>query len=225
MYEHNGTTRQCCYWNSALTFVLGAAGSNAASSALGTSQWQYIYIDDSAVVTLGTNLLTAVELLNSTTAPTYSVTKQGLYNGLDRCIFFVYVNAAGEVTEFYHDGTDYLRIVGMPANTNTSLTSSFANSPAIVYPSSVCLSVNCLVLVFATVAGAYATVYMRPGGSSSAAGDYLGIVDNTGNYAALTLIMRLVPDGSGYVQFLGNTVSGVVSVAARPLGYYLREGL
>jgi hypothetical protein len=224
VYEHNGTTRQCCYWNSALTFVLGAAGSNAASSALGTSCWQYIYIDDSAVVTAGTNLLTQVELLNSTTAPTYSVTKQGLYNGLDRCIFFVYINAAGEVSEFYHDGSNYFSIIGITVQTGTTLTTSFANSSALTYPSSVCSRVQGMVHMQTTIASAFTSeIYYRSGWSSSTAGTYLGIIND--NTAIASIIMSLTPDGSGYVQFKASTAASGVLVTLVEQGYYLREGL
>ena len=225
IYDHNGSARQCCYWNAALTFVLGPAGSNAASSAIGTSCWQYIYIDDSAVVTAATNLLTAAELLNSTTAPTYSDTKKGFYNGLDRCIFFVYIDSSGHVKEFYHDGTDYVRVIGVPVASATNLTTSFANSPEIYYPIPLCTQIECLVGMFAPSSGDYATVYVRPGGSSDATGDYLGFVGYSQACANLVLTLRLIPDGSGYVQFIGNTMSGTIVVQTRPLGYYLRGGI
>ena len=45
-YHHSGTTNQIVYWNSTLTKDLTVTG----------TQWYYIYIDDSAIVTLGTNL-------------------------------------------------------------------------------------------------------------------------------------------------------------------------
>lgn len=109
-YHHDGTSAQIVYWNSELTFQLGPAGSNADSSAIGTSNWMYIYLDDSAIVTAGTNLLTAAEFLASTTAPTWSHTKHGFYNGEDRCIFAVYINSSGNIFIWRHDGGRYVML-------------------------------------------------------------------------------------------------------------------
>ena len=99
----NGSAPETFYWDSQLTFVLGSGGSNASSSALGTSQWQYIYMDESAI---SASPLVAASFLNSTTAPTYSQSKHGWYNGSDRCVFAVYINASGEYRQFYHNGRD-----------------------------------------------------------------------------------------------------------------------
>lgn len=89
------------YWDSQITFTIGSGGSNSASSAAGTSQWQYIYIDDSAI---SASPLVAASFLNSTTAPTYNQTKHGWYNGSDRCIFALYIDSSGDIEKFDHDG-------------------------------------------------------------------------------------------------------------------------
>lgn len=107
-YEHNGTSQQMCFWDSALVFELGSGGSNSDSTDLAANDWFYVYIDDSAVVTAGTNELTASEFVAVTTAPTYSVAKHGYYNGNDRCICAVKTNSSSEITKFVHDGGDYL---------------------------------------------------------------------------------------------------------------------
>ena len=98
VYHHSGTTDQIVYWNSALSFDSTDSG----------SQWYYLYIDDSAIVSAGTNLLTAAEFINSTTAPTWSDAKHGWYNGSDRCIFAYYVSS-GSIGSFTHDGGDYIQ--------------------------------------------------------------------------------------------------------------------
>ena len=107
-YHHAGTTDQMVFWDSEITFQLGSAGSNSLSDDLGASAFHYIYIDDSAVVTLALNELTAAEFLNDTTAPTYSASKHGWYNGSDRCIGAVWSNASSQVAEFYHDADLFL---------------------------------------------------------------------------------------------------------------------
>ncbi len=93
------------YWDSQITFTIGSGGSNAASSAAGTSQWQYLYIDDSAI---SASPLVAASFLNSTTAPTYNQTKHGWYNGSDRCIFAFYIDSSGDIEKWFHDGGDYV---------------------------------------------------------------------------------------------------------------------
>lgn len=105
-YEHNGTVHQRVFWDSIITFEAGrpgAGGSNTDNTALGNNEWHYFYIDDSAVVTLGDNELTASEFLNSTTVPTWSNAKRGWYNGSDRCIFAMRTGGSGNLHEFFHE--------------------------------------------------------------------------------------------------------------------------
>ena len=104
VYHHEGTVEQTVYWDSELTFVAGSGGSNADSVDLDASNWFFLYIDDSAVVTLGTNLLTAAQLVMNKTAPTWNAAKHGLYNGNDRCIFADKTTGANALIEFLHDG-------------------------------------------------------------------------------------------------------------------------
>ena len=103
-YDLDGTTTAAYSWDSQLTFQIGSGGSNAASSAAGTSQWQYLYMDDSAI---SASPLVAASFLNATTAPTYNQSKHGWYNGSDRCIFAFYIDADGTIRQFFHNGGDY----------------------------------------------------------------------------------------------------------------------
>jgi len=107
-YHHNGTTLQNVYWNSDITFTVGSGGSNAASEDLGASEWHYIYLDDSAIVTQGAALIDAGCFLNNTTAPTWSDTKHGWYSGSDRCIFGFYSDSDSDIRLFLHDGGDFV---------------------------------------------------------------------------------------------------------------------
>ena len=94
-YHHAGTKTQVVYWNSALTSDIGAPDA---------SDWYYLYLDDSAIVTAGTNLLTATEFVWSNTEPAWSDAKHGWYNGSDRCIFAVLTDGSSNIVEFFHDG-------------------------------------------------------------------------------------------------------------------------
>jgi len=101
MWNHMGTTTQDVYTNSQLSFILGSAGSNSGSTNLGANELHYIYIDDSAVVTSGSALLTASEFLNSTSIPAYSNAKAGWYSGNDRCVGAIRTNVSSQVSSFY----------------------------------------------------------------------------------------------------------------------------
>lgn len=113
-YHHAGSTGQMVYWDSQLTFQLGSGGSNASSEDLdaGAQEVQYLYLDDSAIVTAGTNVITNSEIINSSTPPAWTVANHGWYPAsatnnvqtTDRCIGAVLINASNEVVEFYHDG-------------------------------------------------------------------------------------------------------------------------
>ena len=106
----DGSAPENYYWDGQLTFTIGSGGSNASSSAAGTSQWQYLYIDDSAI---SASPLVAGSFLNSTTAPTYSQTKHGWYNGSDRCIFAFYIDSSGNIDKWYHSGADHVMYANM----------------------------------------------------------------------------------------------------------------
>lgn len=94
VYHHAGTTNQVLYWNSQLTYDFAN---------LATSDWSYLYLDDSAIVTAATNVITATQLIDATTEPAYSQSKHGWYNSLDRCIFAVRTDGSGNILEFFHE--------------------------------------------------------------------------------------------------------------------------
>jgi len=106
VYFHDGTVRQTVFWDADLVFECGSGGTNALSEDLGASEWHYLYLDDSAIVTLDSNELDNTCLVNNTTAPTWSDSKHGWYNGSDRCIFAFYSDGDSDILKFHHDGGD-----------------------------------------------------------------------------------------------------------------------
>ncbi len=90
MWHHAGTTTQMIYSAGALSYN---------PSGLSGTQLQYIYLDDSAIASAGSAIITATQLTNATDAPTWSNTKCGWYYGNDRCIGAIYI-LAGDITEF-----------------------------------------------------------------------------------------------------------------------------
>jgi hypothetical protein len=98
IYHHAGTVEQFIWWGSTLTKSVTGLSNNTL---------YYIYIDDSAIVTLGDNEITSAEITYNTTAPTWDDDYRGWYNGDDRCIGAFLSNGSGEILEFYW-GVDHI---------------------------------------------------------------------------------------------------------------------
>jgi hypothetical protein len=119
-YMHEGTTTQMVY------------GEDVTYTKTGTtaSVWYYLYLDDSAIVTAGNAIITAAQLTESTTAPTFNSTKQTWYNGDDRCIFAWRNDSSGNIWNFINPHTAgiindaYL----MGSNFNSSYIELFVNN-------------------------------------------------------------------------------------------------
>lgn len=95
-YHHKGTKDQIVYWSSQLTSDIGSPGAN---------DWYYLYLDDSAIVTADTNLLTASEFVWSNTEPTWTEASHAWMNGDDRCIFAVFTTGSSYIEEFGHSSS------------------------------------------------------------------------------------------------------------------------
>jgi hypothetical protein len=222
VYFHEGTTDQMLYWSSELTFQVGSGGTNALSEDLGASEWHYVYIDDSAVVTAGTNLLTATEFVNNTTAPTWSASKQAWYNGSDRCISAFYSSTGSEVTEFYQH-EKYVSFAGsvtLQAGTNLAAASSFTDiSTAVRAPAFASLASIGFLLFYVDGTG---TLLWRPNGSSTTTGHYGGRVTAGGTDSYF--ITDVIIDSSGIFEWCeGTTTANTASLFAH--GWYLPEGM
>lgn len=135
VYFHDGTTRQCVFWDADIAFNFGSGGSNALSDDLTASAWHYVYLDDSAIVTQGSPELDADCFLNDTTAPTWSDAKHGWYNGSDRCIFAVITNGSSQILEFFHQ-MDFVYFADhVTVESGSAVGTSFADITALTMPS------------------------------------------------------------------------------------------
>ena len=185
-YYHAGTTAQTVYWDSDITFDFGSGGSNAASDDLAANKWYAVYIDDSAVVSAATNLLTESELLNleidGTDYPAYSSTKHGWYNAnstSDMCIGVFKTKAlAAELIEFSHTRPgeimwdEYIAI-----QSSASVSTTWTSLSSLLLPS-------CCLRAFVSFyisgdPGSSATYYYKPLGSSATTGR---IIDTRGEH-------------------------------------------
>ena len=202
VYQHAGTTGQIVYWKSALTFDSTDSG----------SAWYYLYIDDSAIVSAGTNLLTAAEFTNSTTAPTWSDAKHGWYNGSDRCIFAYYVSS-GSIVSFTHDGSDYFmfRVVFGGVNISDISTTTAAT---IAVPD---IAPDAQVLILVSADGSV------PSGTRVTASGHIAVVA----VPSVTTMAstRASTDSSQQVSIDATSYNGKTDIAVYMQGWYFPRGM
>jgi len=206
-YHHVGTVSQVVYWNSKLTSDIGSPD---------VSDWYYLYIDDSAVVTADTNLLTTTELLWSNTAPTWSDAKHGWYSGEDKCIFAVLTDASSNIIEFYHDGGDLVQYNAPQTITETDPT-TFATLSIVqmpVFSKKVQLTVR-----LEYVAGS-GQAYIRTTGSSELNSRIVGAIAEASTYSYNTL--DIITDTS---QRIDLDTSNAMTVTLHVLGWYFSTGI
>ena len=172
-YHHSGTSEQYVYWDSELTFALESTGSNAFSDDYGADGWHYIYIDDTAVILQASTLLDEECFLNSTTAPTWSGTKHGWYNGNDRCIFAVY-ETSDAILEFFNDGGRYVEFAdAITVQSGGTFAAAFTDVTALTSPT---FATKANVSIYTITAAGYAPFYYRKNGQTGATGHYIGTV-------------------------------------------------
>jgi hypothetical protein len=94
-FFHNGTKNQTVHGDTPITYTFAN---------LAVSDWSYLYLDDSAIVTAADNIITTDELIDSVVEPVWSDAKRGWYNGEDLCIFAVLTDSSSNILEFHHVG-------------------------------------------------------------------------------------------------------------------------
>lgn len=223
-YYHSGTTNQLVYWASQLTFKLGAGGSNASNSALAGNDIYYIYLDDSAIVTAGTTLLTNSEILAVTGEPTWSASKRGWYSGSDRCIFAVLVNG-GDVKRFWHDGGRYCSYdTYWSVRASADLDSAYTDIDFSSYVPVFSTKANANFFLEVKTADATVAIRCRPNGSASASGvkpvGLERIAVDQGIYASMDVFLD-----SAQIFEASTTRDGDDFVGADVNGWYLPQGL
>jgi len=177
-------------WVSELT--TGAIGTPAATTRY------YLYLDYSAI-TSGTPI-TATELIWSDTAPTYSHTYGGLYNGDDLCIFGVFTGAGpANILEFFHDGGDYVLWANGFLETS-SLAPSTTWTDLDMASSMPAFATKALCNFRLTYIDASVTAYWRTNGQAGTAGHRIGtVVVDVANYESVSEI--IITDSAQIIEF------------------------
>lgn len=222
-YHHDGTSEQMVYWDSQLTFQFGAGGSNASSSALAASDWFYLYIDDSAVVTLGAALLTDAEFVAVTTAPTWSNAKHGFYNGNDRCVGAFLTNASSQIIEFFHDGGELFHyadmvIIGSMSNTSWTDLDLSSNVPAFS------TKAQATFYVYGDTVGGEGDGYWRTNGQTGTTGHWVGVGRAVSTYLYKSInTTQVITDSSQVIEW--KVSDNDATIQCRLSGYYFPRGM
>jgi hypothetical protein len=211
-YHHAGTTTQMVYWTSGLDITVSATGAD----------WDYLYIDDSAVVTAGTSLLTASELIFSTTEPIWSDAKMGWYNGNDRCIFAVYCTGAATQLPFNHDGG---RLVSFEDNqsirSTADLDTTWTDVTAICPKG--CGQVEVGFESYCTDGTPY-YAYWRKDGQTGTSGHFITYMNNAGDNSDSNGAIARVMVSTGGVFEVKHSVSSDGQLGCKQVGWYLGRG-
>ena len=219
VYFLDGTTRQVQFWDATITFQFGSAGSNAGSSDLGTSEWHYLYIDDSTMADGTSEITAATKFINSTTAPSWSDSKHGWYNSADLCIFACLTNSSDEILEFYHDNDFVSYGEGIADQAATDIGSTFTD---------VTLTVPTFVRrAEVTFLGLQVTgntsAWWRVNGSSCTTGHYVYYIHADSTYSNATLSVIL--DSNLKFELSHQNDAGTSTTAVYTNGWYFPKGM
>jgi len=217
IYEANGELYE---WNSALTFTFGSGGSNADSTNLGASDWFYVYLDDSAITTAGTNVLTASEIVDSTTEPTWSDAKHGWYNGNDRCIFAVYTDGSSQVTEFNHEGDTVMWADAVETQAAVDIDTTWTDIGALRIPAFTNLGIVSLIAETLGVANDW---YWRTNGQTGTVG-HQSVGHKDTNINNRISFGDVITDSSQIIE-VKNSVSGTETISCKTNGWKFPSGM
>jgi hypothetical protein len=174
-----------CYWVSTITTV--------ATGAAGGAEFWYLYLDYSAI-TSGT-VLTASELVWSTTAPTFNTTYRQWMNGDDRCIFAVKTTAANAILEFLHDGDLCIFADAITVTDNVDPDTTWTDSTQVI-PA---FTQKTLVTFEARYSDVSRKLFWRTNGQTGTIGHFVGYV--TAGSTILSNTFLVITDSVGKIEF------------------------
>jgi len=231
VYHHDGTTDQLVYWNSQLDFKLQSGGDNSDSDDWGADGWHYIYLDDSAIDTLGSNLLDDTCFLNVTganAAPAWTVAKHGWYgDGVgtaetnDRCIFACY-ETGNAILEFFHESNLVLFADRIATRAAATLTTTFADITALRIPAFSKEADALFYSYYVSTVGGNNGVWWRTNGQSGSTGHYVGALNDASAMAAVSA--RVITDSSGVIE-MKEVLNTDYTYAVETNGWYFPVGM
>ena len=214
-YHHVGDATtgksQVVYWNTKLTSDIGSPV---------VSDWYYLYIDDTAVIELDTNLLTTDQLLWSNTEPAWSEAKHGWYNGEDKAIFAVLTDGSSNIIEFFHDG-DFFQFADLitslaSADKSSTFTDNDVTLSAPKFTTQVQVTFDCRYV------DATATYSWRTNGQTASTGHAIGVV--TAATTNMRNTMRVTTNSSQAIEVkVAGTNTNTIGVYTE--GWYFPTGM
>ncbi len=208
---HKGTSEQLLYCDLKLTYQF---------QNLAASDISYLYLDDSAIVSAGSALISNSELIDSLSVPIWSVSKHGWYSGEDKCIGGFKTDGSSQLTLFVHDGGDYFGYQDhvsdrAEADLDTTWTTVTLSIPKFA-TKAICTFISYAVIDAETL------LYYRTYGDGGA-----GVLVNTSPGIAEGHSYNSEPvftDGSQRIN-VKNSLSNVNQVQVLTKGYYFPAGM
>lgn len=162
------------YWSDGKgwLYIDSASGvTKTLSNISGTDYWHYLYLDYSAITQRHLNA--AGYFIDSTTAPTYDLSKKGWYNGNDRLIMAFWIDSSGNLDKFYHNGDEFvIRDAAINERAYAAMTATWVTvSLAKTIPP---FAKEGQFVFFMSDSTNTSVMYMRPLGSAAATGIRIG---------------------------------------------------
>lgn len=218
VYYHCGTTEQLLYSDSNIPFEFAN---------LGTSDWSYLYFDDSAIVTAATNLISASELVDSVTEPAaYNVTKHGRYfpttTTNDMVFFAVLTDGSNNILEFFHDGGNFCHYATFIADRVMADLDNVWTDITLTIPSFTTRALNWFVLD-AKADAQEVYLYWRTNGQTDATG-HMTVSTKTGEDEVASIYSDVMTDSSQIIE-VKCSATGDNQAAVYTDGWYFPQGL
>lgn len=205
---HKGTSEQLLYCDTQLTFQFAN---------LGASDWSYLYLDDSAIVSAGTALISASELVDAVTEPAYDVTDHSWMSGHDKAIFGVRTNGSSQILEFWQSGDIVFHADSIVNQAAVDIDTTWTDIGALVIPK------------FATLGIVYfrgyqtATWYWRKNGASGTSGHLIGSRESSTGWVEASN-QQVITDGSQVIEVKA-TASDADTIACNTMGWKFPVGM
>lgn len=215
-YHCGGTKERLLYWDSELTYTF---------ISLGASDWSYLYLDDGAIDTANTNLIAVGQMTDSTTEPAWSHAKHGWYNNDDLCIGAMRTTAGSVITEFFHDGGDYVAYAAdIEAHALGDIDATFTDHDVTLTIPKFATKAQCVFYGAANGDNTAALAYWRTNGQTNASGHlvcYNCDADDDNKWAT---VLDVITDSSQVIEIRYSQV-GDHLMAVTVAGWYFPNGM
>lgn len=207
VYEING---KIVKWDSQLTSDIGSPD---------TSDWYYLYLDDSAIGT-ASKTLTASDFIWSNTEPAWSNAKHGWYNGEDKCIFAVRTDGSSNILEFFHDGGRFVEYDAYIADMSlTDIDTTFIDVTLTI--PNFGDDAQALVNILAQYIAGGGLIYYRKNGSAATDNQVGEVEDGTTRSHNAT---KVTVDSAQKIE-VAMQAAGTSKMGAFTVGYFLPAGM